>query len=79
MHPWPGNWVVIRRTVVNYARAAHAFSAGNKCRHCIQIEPILSILNNCGEKIIPVGFDKQLLLNDMSKTCDLNYHLVEHY
>ena len=34
LHPWPGNWVAIRRTAVYYARAARVF-AGIKCRHCI--------------------------------------------
>ena len=34
MHPYPGNWVAIRRAVVYYAWAAHEFSAGIKCRHC---------------------------------------------
>ena len=32
MHPCSGDWVVIGRVVVCYARAARAFSAGNKCR-----------------------------------------------
>ena len=31
----PDNWVAIGRAVVFYARAAHACSAGIKCRHCI--------------------------------------------
>ena len=30
VHPWSGNWVVIGRAVVYYARAAQAFSAGIK-------------------------------------------------
>ena len=34
MHPCPGIWVEIGRAVVYYARAARAFSAGIKCRHC---------------------------------------------
>ena len=34
LHPCPGHWVVIRRAVVYYSLAAHAFSAGIKCRHC---------------------------------------------
>ena len=34
VHPRPGNRVAIRSTVVYYSRAAHAFSAGIKCRHC---------------------------------------------
>ena len=34
MHPYPGNWVAIALAVVYYAWAAHAFSAGIKCRHC---------------------------------------------
>ena len=33
MHPCPGNWVAIGRTVVYNARADQAFSAGIKCRH----------------------------------------------
>ena len=35
MHPCRGDWVIIGRVVGHYARAAHAFSAGIKCRHCI--------------------------------------------
>ena len=35
MHPCPGNQVAIGSAVAHYARAAHAFSAGIKCRHCI--------------------------------------------
>ena len=35
MHPCPGNWVEIGRVVVYYARAAHTFSAGIKCRMSI--------------------------------------------
>ena len=35
MHPCLGNWLAIRRGVVYYARAAHAFSAGITCRHGI--------------------------------------------
>ena len=35
MHQGPGNWVAIGHAVVYYARAAHAFSAGIKCRQCI--------------------------------------------
>ena len=35
MHPYPGNWVAIKCAVVYYARAALAFSAGIKCRHCM--------------------------------------------
>ena len=34
MHPCPVNGVAIGRAVVYHARAAHAFSAGIKCRHC---------------------------------------------
>ena len=34
MHPCPGNWMTIGRTVVFYARATHAFSAGIRCLHC---------------------------------------------
>ena len=34
MHSYPGNWVAIGHAVVYYARGAHAFSAGIKCRHC---------------------------------------------
>ena len=34
MHICPGNVVAIGRAVVYYARAAHIFSAGIKCRHC---------------------------------------------
>ena len=34
MHQGPRIWVAIGHAVVYHARAAHAFSAGNKCRHC---------------------------------------------
>ena len=32
---YPGNWVLIWRAIVYYARAANAFGAETKCRHCI--------------------------------------------
>ena len=32
MHPFPGEWVAIG--CMCHAQAAHAFSAGIKCRHC---------------------------------------------
>ena len=35
MHRWSGNWVTIVSAVVYYARAAYAFNAGTRCRHCI--------------------------------------------
>ena len=35
MHPCPGNWVAIGHAVVFFPRAAHALSAGIKCRHCM--------------------------------------------
>ena len=34
MHPCPENWVAIGHAVAYFAQAAHAFSAGIKCRHC---------------------------------------------
>ena len=34
MPPCPWNMVAIGHAVVYYARYAHAFSAGIKCRHC---------------------------------------------
>ena len=34
IHTGPGNWVEIGRAVVYSVRAAHAFSAVIKCRHC---------------------------------------------
>ena len=37
MHPCLGNLVAIGRTVVYYAMAAHACSAGIKYRHCIRM------------------------------------------
>ena len=37
IHPGLRSWVTIGRAVVYHARAAHAFSAGIKCRHCIYI------------------------------------------
>ena len=38
MHPSPGNWAAIVCAVVYYARPAHAFSAGIKCRHCMGLD-----------------------------------------
>ena len=35
MHPYPGNCVAIGHAVVYYDWAAHEFSDGMKCRHCI--------------------------------------------
>ena len=35
MHLCQGNWVVIGRAVVYYARAVHTFSAETKCPHCM--------------------------------------------
>ena len=40
MHPCPGNWVAIGHAVVYHDRAAHAFSSGIKCRHCIPVLPV---------------------------------------
>ena len=37
MHPCPGKCIATGRAVIYYARAAHAFSAGIKCRRCILI------------------------------------------
>ena len=34
-HPYPREWFADGRAVVYYARVAHAFSAGIKCRHCM--------------------------------------------
>ena len=42
MHPWPGNWVAIGRSVVYYDRDAHAFSADIKCRHCIFLNLLMT-------------------------------------
>ena len=44
--PDPGIWVATGRAVVYYPQAAHAFSAGIKCRHCmcpvpLQLKPLL--------------------------------------
>ena len=39
MHPSRGNLVTIKRPVVDYARVAHAFSAGIKCQHCKSYSP----------------------------------------
>ena len=38
MHLCPDNFVPIGRVVVYNARAAQAFSAGIKCRHCTVYE-----------------------------------------
>ena len=35
LHPCQGNWAAIVRAIGYYARAAHAFSAGIKCRYCM--------------------------------------------
>ena len=34
MHQCPENWAAIGHAVVDYARAAHALSAGIKCPYC---------------------------------------------
>ena len=41
MHMCPGNWVTIERAVVYYVQAAHASSAGIKCRHCIHLSFVI--------------------------------------
>ena len=46
VHPCAGNWVAIERLVGHYARAAHAFGAGIKCRHCRYLG--ISVGGNCG-------------------------------
>ena len=46
MHQCPGNLVAIGHAVVNYARAAHAFSAGIKCPYCI-VRPAARLLLSC--------------------------------
>ena len=45
MHPCTGDRVAIGRAVVYYARAAHAFSAGIKCRHCRYGQDNKTIIN----------------------------------
>ena len=37
MHPYTGNWVAIGYAVLYFDRAAHALSAGIKCRHCTYV------------------------------------------
>ena len=37
LHPCPGKLVALGRAVVFCARAAQAFSAGIKCRHCREV------------------------------------------
>ena len=51
MHPRPGNWVAIGHVVVNSARAAHAFSAEIKCRHCMARK--LGGIRACGRVSFP--------------------------
>ena len=43
IHPSQGNWVSIEHTVVFYAQAAQAFSAGIKCRHCTWVIDVLGL------------------------------------
>ena len=43
MHSFPRNLMAIGRSVVYYARAAHAFSVGNKCWHCRKTECLVKI------------------------------------
>ena len=43
MHPYPGNFVAIRRAVVYYDRTVHAFSAGIECWYCSYIGDMYSI------------------------------------
>ena len=50
IHPCQGNWVATGHTVVYFARAAQAFSAGIKCRHCISYHitvPAFNLFTKC--------------------------------
>ena len=42
-HPYLENWMAIRRAVVYYAQAAHAFSAGIICQHCNSFNTLQSL------------------------------------
>ena len=43
-YPCPGNLAAIARAVVFYARAARAFNAGIKRRHCKEAAPVFNTL-----------------------------------
>ena len=49
MHQSPDNWVAIGRAVAFCAWAAHAFSAGIKCWHCM----IADAVHLSGEQMCP--------------------------
>ena len=45
MNQCPGKWVEIGHAVVCFARAAHAFSAGIKCPHCMCVACVLFVIH----------------------------------
>ena len=50
MHPCPGKWVANGRAAVCYAQAAHAYSAGVKCRYCSSKSRQLALCNGSREE-----------------------------
>ena len=55
MYPCPLSWVAIGRVFVYYARAARAFSAGIKCRHCRSYHITNDTVNNAYDLSIHTG------------------------
>ena len=51
MHSCPGIRLAIGRAVVYHARAAHAFSAGIRCRHCRVYTEVKLVNAMNGQKI----------------------------
>ena len=60
MPPYPDIWVTLGRAVVYYARAAQAFSAGNKCRHCTRIYTCTAYSNTKYPPFISVILEKMV-------------------
>ena len=56
MYPCPLSRVAIERVFVYYARAARAFSAGIKCRHCIIHKPGSEAIFNESNMILNYGY-----------------------
>ena len=75
MHPSPGNWVEVRRTVVYYTRA---LSAGIKCLHCSW----LIIQFHINESGFALYIEYHLLLmcwnHSYTNVCYWNFHTFEN-
>ena len=76
MHLCQGNWVVIGRAVVYYARAAHTFNAEIKCPHYtqskIRIRAIIKSLLLPQDAVHSAGPDSRVVLN-VATDCMLSF------